>query len=422
MMEKHRLLILGSMDEFVGLTQKSKSRGYETYVCDGYENGPAKKYADHSYNYDIRNIEKISELIKTENIDGVIASFSDILFEYLVKIAATCGLKTYCTPQKSVFLRDKLKMKEMFETLGIPYAKSRTFVEAPKASQIQGLEFPLVMKPLDGYGSRGIFVVGSSEEIEEKFKITASFSSDGKSVIIEEYNDGYEINMMNWIVDGEVHVISLADREKSVEIKGDIPHVSRIAYPSRIMDKCIHQARDIVGKVAKYTGIVNGPLCMQFFYSPEKGVSVCECAGRIFGYEHELVEYGSGLAIEDLLLDYVYNEDNIKMRLKNHDPFSFKNVAGLYFHGFEGSVTWNFDEAKSLIDRLGALDSLFYYTKGEEISHEIGNTSYILRVFIGADSRQELDELTRKYYEGMKVLDKEGRNVLYSSQMKEYLI
>ncbi|MBR5337276.1 MAG: ATP-grasp domain-containing protein [Lachnospiraceae bacterium] len=416
----HKLLILGSMDEFVGLTQKSVARGYETFVCDGYNFGPAKRFADHSYNIDIRNVEKIAALIREEKIDGIISSFSDILFEYLVKIADLTGLKTYCSVEKSAYLRDKPKMKEMFEKLGVPFAKSRIFTSVPGENDIAGLKAPLVMKPLDGYGSRGIFVVGSAKEIAERFNTTAGYSSDKKTVIVEEYNDGYEINMMNWVVDGEVHVISLADREKSVEIKGDIPHVSRIAYPSRIMEHVYSDAREIVSKVAEYTGIKNGPLCMQFFYRPGDGIRVCECAGRIFGYEHELVEYGSGLAIEDLLLDYVYDEENIKTRLSGHDPFAFKNVAGLYFHGFEGKVTWSFDEAKKVIDSLGAIDHLFYYTKGEAICHEIGNTSYILRVFIGGQNRDDLDALTNKYYDQMRVLDKDGKNVLYSSQMKEY--
>ena len=45
----HRLLILGTLGEFVQLVKKSKERGYYTIVCDGYPDGPARQFADASY-------------------------------------------------------------------------------------------------------------------------------------------------------------------------------------------------------------------------------------------------------------------------------------------------------------------------------------------------------------------------------------
>ena len=77
------------------------------------------------------------------------------------------------------------------------------------------------------------------------------------------------------------------------------PHVSRVCYPSRVIDVVYEEARKIIRKVADYTGIQTGPLSMQFFYKAGQGIEVCECAGRLFGYEHELVTYGSKMCIRD---------------------------------------------------------------------------------------------------------------------------
>lgn len=410
------------MHEFVKLVKDAGNRGYETFVCDGYEDGPAKQYADHAYNLDIHKTDEIAALCNEQGIDGIITSFSDILFEGMVKIAEKAGLKTYCTSEKSVYLREKQKMKEMFSELQIPMPRSCLLREDFTSADLAGIRFPAVMKPVNGYGSRGVFVVGSEEEIREKFFLTSQFSTYGKEILIEEYNDGYEINMMNWILEGEVYTISMADREKSVEIPGDIPHVSRIAYPSRIMNRMYDEAREIVKKVAGFTGIRMGPLCMQFFYRPGKGIQVCECAGRIFGYEHELVTYGSGLSLEDLLLDYVYEEEHQIEHLAAHDPYRFRDVAGIYFHGQDGSRIRDYEEAKAVIQRLKALETLFYYKPGEKVQHGIGAKPYVFRVFIGADSRKDLDRLTKAYYEQIAVPGENGKNLLYGSQMKEYHI
>ena len=416
---KNRLLILGSMDEFIALVKKAKARGIYTIVCDGYTEGPAKKYADKAYDIDIRQVEKIVELCKTEKVDGIIASFSDILFEYLVKIGTKAGLKTYCTPEKSVLLREKSEMKKMFSELGIPMAKSVQLHKGFDKEKLNEFPFPAVMKPINGYGSRGIYVVENVGQVELLFDKTANYSTFQEDIILESYNDGYEFNMMNWIVDGEVFTLGLADREKSVEIKGDIPHVCRIVYPSRIIDCVYEEAREIVRKVAEYTGIKTGPISMQFFYKPGKGIEVCECAGRLFGYEHELVTYGSGFDIEELLLDYVYDEESMKNRLEKHDAHYKKRVAGLYFHGHEGKVE-DLTVAESVIRETNPLESIIYYNKGDIINHGVGAKPYLIRMYIEEENYEKLDELTRKLYEKIRVYDKNGKNMVYHNELMEY--
>ena len=58
----HRLVILGSMDEFIELVKVAQRRGIYVIVCDGYENGPAKKVADKSYTIDVRNTDAIAQM------------------------------------------------------------------------------------------------------------------------------------------------------------------------------------------------------------------------------------------------------------------------------------------------------------------------------------------------------------------------
>lgn len=414
-----KLMILGSMDEFVELVKMANWRGIETVVCDGYPDGPAKKYAHKSFDIDVRNTDAIAELCKEEGVNGIIASFSDLLFECLVKIAAKAGLKTYCTPEKSVFLREKTEMKQMFEELGIPTPKSKRLHRGFAEKELDGFSFPVVIKPVNGYGSRGIFVVNSVCEIYDRFDNTSRYSTFPDDILVEEYNSGYEFNMMNWMVDGEVYTISIADREKSVEVVGDIPHVSRVVYPSRLLDLVYDDARSIIKKVADYTGIKTGPLSMQFFYTPGQGIQVCECAGRLFGYEHELVTYASGFNIEELLLDYVYDEAQMKKRLEEHSARYTLSSAGLYFHGYDGRIA-DMKEAHEVVERIQPVESLFYYKDGEQIGHDVGAKPYVIRLYLKGETREEVDRMTQSAFERIKVYDDSGRNLLYRNSITDY--
>lgn len=412
----NRLMILGSMYEFVPLVTIARQRGYYTVVCDGYADGPAKQYADKAYNVDIRNVDDVVEICRKENVDGIIASFSDILFEYLVKIAHKAGLKTYCTPENSLWLRSKEKMRQMFRELDIPCPQYRILEKGYTDDNIAGMKFPLVMKPVDGYGSRGVFVVQNKDELRNKFDETSRFSIGSDSIMTEEYNDGYEFNMMNWVVDGEVHTLSFADREKSVEIQGDIPHITRLVYPSRMTDVVYKDAKSIVQKVADYVGIQNGPLCMQFFYRPGQGIQACECAGRIFGYEHELLTYSSGFSIEDLLLDYVYDEASMKKNVKAHSVHLPKISCGLYFHGHEGVVA-GIEAAQEEIVKMHPLEYRIYYKNGDVISHAVGAMPYVIQVDLAAESYEELDEKCIQLISKLSVKDPSGKELLYRSDI-----
>ena len=67
---QHRLMILGSMDEFVELTKLAESRGIYTIVCDGYANGPAKAVADEAVNIDVRDTRAIATYCQEQGVDG----------------------------------------------------------------------------------------------------------------------------------------------------------------------------------------------------------------------------------------------------------------------------------------------------------------------------------------------------------------
>lgn len=417
-MMKQRLLILGSLREFVQLIQLAKSRGIYTIVCDGYPDSEGKKYADKAYDIDVGDTDRIVSICQLERIDGIITSFSDYLFECMVKIANKAGLKCYFSPEKLDYYRNKDIMKQMFRQLSIPTAKYVRLSSDFSDSLLDDMEFPVVVKPIDKYGSRGILVLYSVEEIRKYYDFICA-TSEIKEILVEEYNEGYEFNMMSWVLDGEIHVISIADREKTPVCTNDIPISTRNVYPSRLIHNVYDEAKDILQKVANYTGQTSGVLSMQFFWSPGEPVSVCEVAGRFFGYEHELVDYCCGLKVENLLLDYLYDNTSLRNTLKMHTPFFEKNSAVLYFHGKNGLMVDNQEAASQLSNMKGVKDSWLFYKPGERIIPH-GVNPYAVRYYISDGTRKEIDRMTRYIYKHISITSKDGEEILYENQIPKY--
>ena len=420
----HRLLILGTLGEFVQLVQKAKQRGYYTIVCDGYPDGEARAYADASYVLPVTDTDAIAELCKKERVDGIITSFSDLLLECMVKIADRAGIPCYLKPEQLPWYRDKSVCRQTLSKLGLPtpgYVKIPVSLscEPDKIKQlVHSLSYPLISKPMDKYGSRGIYIIHDESELAEQVIRTAEFT-DLEEVLVEEYNDGFEFNMMTWVNDGKVNVISIADREKTQPEADMLPISTRNAYPSRLFSYVYEPARDVLQSYIAHTGQMDGPLSMQFFWKPGKGIQVCEIAARFFGYEHELTDMVYGFNMEELLLASLYDPDKLEKMLAEHDVHKPQCCGAVIY--FQGRLLTIGDQSAAV--RLGEKEQVekpwIFYQEGEKVI-EHGPNPYLALYYVKTENRKEMDLLTEEFYEEMHILDPSGKEVAYQNQIPDY--
>jgi carbamoylphosphate synthase large subunit len=417
---QHRVLILGSLGEFVQLVQKAKARGYYTIVCDGYEDGPARKFCDEDFVIPVTDIDKIAHLCKEKNVDGIITSFSDLLAECMVKIADKANLSCYLKPDQLKYYRDKSATRELLKKLNLP---TPGFKKINKQDQItpemiSELSFPLITKPMDKYGSRGIYVANNIDELNEFAKKTAKYT-DLCEILVEEYNPGYEFNMMTYVLDGKVNIISIADREKTQIAHGEIPISTRNVYPSRLLNHVAAPAKELLQKYIEATGQTDGALSMQFFWNPGKGIQVCEIAARYFGYEHELTDMVFGFNMEDLLLNYLYDREALNKMLHEHKYDKPKSYgAVLYFQGKLMTIA-NQRRTFELAKHPAVCKPWIFYNEGETII-EHGPNPYAALYYIEAPSRKELDEITDYFYDNISITTSDGEEILYKNKIPSY--
>ncbi len=158
---KHRLLILGTLGEFEQLVQKAREKGYYTIVCDGYPDGPARKFADRGIS-DPGNrygTDRLSLPRKRDRSDG------RILFRpssgMYGKDRGPGRNPLLSETGTAPWYRDKSATRALLTELGLSTPGFRKipiayFKDRSKRTQLQelleGLRYPVVSKPLDRYG------------------------------------------------------------------------------------------------------------------------------------------------------------------------------------------------------------------------------------------------------------------------------
>lgn len=411
-----RLLILGSVEDFTVLTKEAVKRGIYTVVVDSSPNGEAKQYANKSYDVSIDDEDGINSIIKYEKIDHILTSYSDNLFEYMVKYSDKNNLPCYCSIDKVRYLRDKFLMKEMLNQLDIPIAPSQKIDLKHCAEKEINISYPFVVKPVDGWGSKGIYVVNNYNELKEIINESANYATDDNTVLLEEKNIGHELNIMSWVKNGKITFAEFSDREVSGGDKHTIPHYNRVIFPSVYREDIIETVRGYLLKVAEFMGIKEGPLSTQLFFDKESGkISIGEVAGRFFGVEQEISRVINGVSLNSLLINMAYNpEENIN-ELNNYEREIDHCSLVVYIKAKKGVVR-DLGNIEDFIHDSHIDKAVVYAYPG------VSTTSLpvLMCVYAHFDNRKEADEFTANIYDKLYIPGLDGENLAVKNYLPKY--
>ncbi len=202
-----KIMILGAGIYQVPLIQTAKKMGLYTIVVSIPGNYPGFALADKVYYENTVDDEKILEIAREEQIDGIVTTGTDVCVITIGKVCDAmhlCGL-SYQAAQIAV---DKMLMKTRYEQHGVRTARFRKvlFSDPDIQKTIEGLMFPLIFKSVDSSGSRGITRVDSFEEFPSAMAYVRE-NTRKDYFLIEEFIEGEEFGAQAFVYHGEVQFI-----------------------------------------------------------------------------------------------------------------------------------------------------------------------------------------------------------------------
>jgi biotin carboxylase len=233
-------MLLGGARHQVPAIEAAKRLGYRTVLCDYLPDNPGQYAADVFYQESTTDRDKMLEVARREHIDGIISFGSDAALPSAGYVAEALGLPT--NPLKSI---DTLSEKYLFR----PYLASHGF-NCPKAVSFSaekdgdavlglcdGMRFPVILKPTDSSGSKGVTVIAEPEPVRFDAAIASAreFSRNG-ILLCEEYIErGYPhvIGGDIFVVDGKVCFWGLMDAVRDESLGGLVPVGE--AFPSGLL-------------------------------------------------------------------------------------------------------------------------------------------------------------------------------------------
>ena len=165
-----KLLLLGGSAQQVVAIKTARRLGYFTVLCDFLPDNPGQYEADKFYLVSTTDKEAVLKVAKDEKVDGVLAYASDPAAPIAAYVAEKLGLPG--SPYESVeILCNKDKFRSFLSENGFctPKAKGYTNIaEALDDIRSGFFKTPVIVKPVDSSGSKGVGKINSYDEAEKK--------------------------------------------------------------------------------------------------------------------------------------------------------------------------------------------------------------------------------------------------------------
>lgn len=181
-----KILLLGGSSQQVIAIETAKRLGLYTVLCDFLTDNPGQYSADKFYLVSTTDKEAVLKVATDEQIDGIVAYASDPAAPTAAYVAEKLGLST--NPYKSVeTLCNKDKFRKFLYENGFNTPLSLGYTDVDNAvNDIDRYSFPVIIKPVDSSGSKGVTVLRDKKGLKEAVEFAFSFSRC-KRIIIEEF-------------------------------------------------------------------------------------------------------------------------------------------------------------------------------------------------------------------------------------------
>lgn len=254
--QPEKLLILGSDYGTIDIAQQAKKRGLYVIATDLMETSPTKAVADQAWTVSTADIDRLEQLCKKNGVTAIITGASDFNIEKSRELCKRLDLPLYCSNDRAWQIStNKRLFKDLCKQLGAPVAQDYHLSDELTEEELNAIAFPVVVKPVDLSGNRGMSYCSNCAELKTAFAKAKEASSNG-TIIVERELHGPEFYVNYAIADGEAVLQFFTSEHNEPGLPDNL--YSIIITTSYQLKKYLAEVNDKVIEVFKQAGCREG--------------------------------------------------------------------------------------------------------------------------------------------------------------------
>lgn len=379
-----KLLILGAMASHVPLLKRAKERGIYTITCDYIPDAVGHSHADEAHLDSTTDFEAVLKLAKACKIDAIMTFNSDPAALTAAYVSEQLGLPG--NPFEAVqIMAEKDKFRQFLASHAFNTPRFKQYTNYLTLSQdLDYFKFPVIIKPVDSSGSKGISKVASAQELQPLFE-RALDNSRSKRVIVEEFitANGRQIHGDAFVDKGKIKFIYLGDHHFDNKINDLVPISS--TFPSQHSKETIRLVENEVQRFISKVGFKQGGINIEARIDDEGKAYLIEVGPRNGGNFIPIVlQHASGFNFIDANLDAYLGLDFKEQEVRK-EGFVSHLIPHSKAQGTLDSLVINPELASKIIERHDAI------LPGEQVNTFIGSNAAISILIIRYNSAEEMD-------------------------------
>lgn len=389
-MDKKSILVFGVGELQQSIIRRANAMGLFTVGIDPCEDAYSREECSAFEVVGGQDYEGTLSVAKKYNVSAIVTAATDKPLVMMARIAKELSLPFYSV-ETAEWSTDKFQMKQRFIEGGVPCAQGRLIHSADEAKD---LYFPVICKPRDNSGSRGVKLCGDLQELQECIDEALQYSKLD-TVLVEEFIEGREFSIESLHYDGKTEVIQFTEKKTT-----EFPYNVELGHkqPANLTEEQKDSIREIIAKIGSALKFENCPSHTELKVN-ERGIFVIETSPRLGGdfITSTLSPLSTGINLEDQLLHIALGEkvDTTTGRVEK--------ASGVCFFSYpEGEVV-------SISDQIAEVSS-WPMIRNFELKLKVGDiinpiTSSLNRYgqfIVCGDSRDVVDKMIIEYNERVR--------------------
>ncbi len=402
-----KLLLMGGGAFAKDIQKYAKEQGIYLIAVGNIPDVPIKKIADEVYDIDTQDVDCITKLVVDRQIDGIFVGAAEENVLPAIKVSEQTGCLFYATQEQWDILSDKKQFKNLLNEFNLP-----VIPEYDETENSGAIDYPVIVKPADGNGAKGITVCHKAEELQNAINYAKQFSVSDR-VIIEKYLNGKDDVFIRYHFQNGKYSISSSFDKYSIFPEDNFTGMPIIyLHPTKHLQTYIDKYDTKIQSIFKKLNLQNGVITLQGFVDENETFYFYEAGYRLGGSQTYLftdminhsnsLQYMINLALTGEMADYDISERD--------NPFFNEICCNQYVPLRSGTITV-MDGIEELLETPGILNITKFNHVGDKIEQTGDLRQVCLRMHIMGSNTEELNDLLRIIDDKLNILDENGNDM-----------
>jgi len=384
---KDSILVFGVGDLQKSIIERCKAKNLFVVGVDPQPDATCKELVDAFEIVGGQDYEKTFEVAERYHVKGIITAATDKPLIMMTRMAERLDLPFF-SMETAECSTDKFLMKQKLMEAGVPCAKGFLLNNMSELKDIKA-DYPVIVKPRDNSGSRGVIYCKSLNEVEIALSEALQYTRK-ENVLVEKFIDGKEYSVEGIHYDGESQIIQITEK-----ITTAFPYNVELAHiqPADISTDQQNEIHSLISKTAKALGFENCASHTEIRIN-SKGIYVIETSPRLGGdyISSTLVPLSTEINMEDILIEIATNkhltQDCFKTAINKFSAIKYFELSSGIIISLNG------------LDRLNTIQGIrqwnFRLKPGEEVNRITSSLNRYGYAIFQTDTAAELEKCMSK--------------------------